>query len=182
MPVALVAASALLLAACGSARSGTTGAVYGPRWGRFSVAFPSKPQVGVVQPMIDRLPRGSAVAGYVVGGAKDVFLATPVTPLPPSYVVMLMKLPSTAFAAGMLATDRRLLGRKAKPAHLTGAIGVEVIGSEHIIGALTGGKPTDPSAVCGVLLARKGGTVFWVIALTRTKSAARAFLSSFNTA
>lgn len=179
--LSVLACLAGLLAGCGS---GTARAIptYGPGWARFSVSFASKPKFGIVEPMVAHLPPGSAAVGYVSGGSASVFAGTPRLPLPPSYMVIVVKVPSAALAGSISSAVFGELGAGARPVRLHGAVAREAIGTERSLRVLTGSQFTDPSAVEGALIARAGNHLYWVITIVTSKREARRFLGSFSPA
>lgn len=149
---------------------------YGPAAGRFSAAFPSKPESAHNTPgLLQNFPSGVDVYGYWVSRSKDVFGTTaPVAPVP-SYMVVVGLFSSIAAATRYLGVVSQAPGLKPVP----GAQAYEFLGPEDSP-LNSGNKLSDPHAIEGLLVLRMARTTYTVIAITMKRSTTSAFLTFFK--
>jgi len=183
-PVAVSAPSGAVPAGLSSAaasHASPAGPQYGPPGGQFTAAFPTPPRQAADTPsLLGQAPAGSHVWGYWVSpDTGDIFANSAPVPHPPTYVVLVDRLPSAAAVNAFMAQATQVPGLN--PVTVDGLKGYEFLGTEN--NALNQGNTlTDPNAAEGDLIVSNGSVVYMVTAITATAPETARFLMSFRPA
>jgi hypothetical protein len=180
--LAVLAAGALTLTACGSSSSsGSSGtaSTYGPSFGKFTATFPSTPKsASNTKEVLSGFPTGVKVGtAYWVSPTADPLKSNAKTPPPPTYLVVVGQANSASQGTSFVGSIKGAPG--AKPITVNGAKGYTFSSTEK---ALSKNEATNPSATEAFLYVAKGNTLYAVIVVAKTAAEAKQFLSSFKPA
>lgn len=151
--------------------------LYGPSWGHFTAAFPSKPtKSGDLSGQLTAVHGATAGYGYAVTKDKHLFSASSSGPTVPTYEVVAVKFTSATKASAAISGVRT---------QITHPLTVDVNGAKGFkaFGTVAGTAKTETHAATrgytlGVMFLTKGSTGFQVVVATRTAAAAKAFVAS----
>jgi hypothetical protein len=180
--MAVLAAGAVTLGACGgssasSTSTAATSASFGPSYGRFNAAFPSKPTSSSnTKEVLSGFPAGVTTGtAYWVSPVADPLQANAKTPPPPTYVVVVGKALTQAQVSTFTSSIKALPG--AKSVTIDGARGYTFSGTEK---KLDQNDATNPAATEAFMFLSKGMTLYAVIVVHDKTATALQFLKSFQ--
>jgi hypothetical protein len=154
--------------------AGATVHPYGPSWGRFTVAFPSRPaQSSLKSELSQHCVDAQGAEGLVVSKAKDVFADT-ATPPSPTYAVVVARF-GNAKAAGKCLVSQRAEFVKPMVLTVAGVKAYEEVGA--VPSSISGSSKPETLAV---LLLLAGRNLYQAEAIAGTKAGATGFVRSFR--
>ncbi len=173
------ASVAILVAVLAGAWPGPGGAasVYGPKWGRFTAAFPSAPvKSGNLLKQLTGVQGATAGFGYAVTKDKHLFSAKSSGPTVPTYEVVAVRFTSASVASSAIGGVRKQISHPID-VHVAGATGFKAFGSVPGT-AKSKGHSATKGYTLGVEFLTRGSTGYQIVVAVRPASAAKAFIAS----